>query len=215
MDKPKQLSYADLMKMREGDQAIDTYFFPGTDIKILVRVLNQGTIIRAESRGTAQAREILSDINDKTGDDKESPNHMLLTQCIASEYLYEAIYIYNDDEKLNEKFFDSPSDIENLTVDERNLLLDFYTETQENYSPVHKIKTDEDFEVLIEEVKKKSVAGMSLSSYILRKLLLYLIKNSQKSQKGNGTGTMQSKNEKTKSSTKTKGGIKMTNQKPM
>jgi CO dehydrogenase/acetyl-CoA synthase alpha subunit len=76
------------------------------------------------------------------------------------------------------------------------MLIEQYNEVQEKYAPALKIKTSEDFDNLIEEIKKKSLLGMSLNSYTLRELVVYMTQRITKLQKDNGTTSSQSKPEK-------------------
>ena len=68
-------------------------------------------------------------------------------------------------------FFESPEQVLELSKDETNHLFEYYSEVQEKYSPLSKVNTQADFDNLVEEVSKKSVLGMSLSSYTLKQLV--------------------------------------------
>lgn len=92
---------------------------------------------------------------------------------------------------ISDPFFASVEDVLELSREEVERLQEFYDSVQEKYSPTNKLETPEEFDKLVEEVKKNKTFGNSLSSQTLKRLVSYLIENSETSQKDNGSGSSQ------------------------
>lgn len=160
----KQLSYEDIRKMRRWVNSYEIYNFPFmTDVQIAVRVVTQDELLKAINKGREKAEVMF-----------KKPSGEDIEKMAMRELLYNAILVVpNGEERI--KFFDSPEMLWDLSLDEVNLLTEHYEAVQEKYAPWILIKTEEDFELMISELKKKSLIGMSLSTYTLQQLLWYLI----------------------------------------
>lgn len=108
---------------------------------------------------------------------------------MCRELLYRAIL---DDS--GNKFFSSPEQVGELSADEVVSLLEFYNATQEKYAPTKNIQTEKDFVDMIEEIKKTSPLGMSLSTHTLRKLVLFMADSYQTLPRGNDTISLDANN---------------------
>lgn len=160
--------------MRRGTNAYDIFLFPFTkdDIPVAIRLLSQQEVKISNSDARRKADNELY---------KPGPNEY--SDYLVREMLYKACYVVNDsgkDSDLSQKFFTSPEQVGELTMDEVNILLQHYNEVQEKFSPMVEVKDENDLLELIEEVKKKSHRGMSLSTHTLKLVLHYLISHSTK-----------------------------------
>jgi len=178
----EQMSFADVRKMRRGTNAFEKYNFPFTDIPMAIRVLTQDDILRAANKWREIAEKELTNANENE-----------VIELSMRELLYKAVLKVPEDwEDVNsvDYFFASPSEVWELTVDEKDLLIEHYNEVQEKYAPQQTLNTPEDFDNLISELKKKSQIGMSLSTSTLRKLLEYMVKDMRTLLNDNGTTSM-------------------------
>lgn len=159
------MSFEQVRKMRRGVNAFEYFSFPFIDdIKVGFRVLTQAEVIEAESEAKKYCRE-------KYGDDKNSS----AVQVIGWHLLQKSCYIMPESGNPTEPFFMIPEDVGEMTIDELNMMLENYNEVQEKYAPLQALNSKEDFDKLIDDIKKKPQTGMSLSSHSLRKLMLYLV----------------------------------------
>lgn len=170
----KKLSFEEVLQMRRGTNAYDIFLFPFTkdDIPVAIRLLSQQEVKISNSDARRKADNELY---------KPGPNEY--SDYLVREMLYKACYVVNDsgkDSDLSQKFFTSPEQVGELTMDEVNILLQHYNEVQEKFSPMVEVKDENDLLELIEEVKKKSHRGMSLSTHTLKLVLHYLISHSTK-----------------------------------
>ena len=169
-------SYEDVRKMRRGTNTYDVFTFPFTDnIFIWMRVLTQDEMIRAGNKGKIKAKKMYWDI--MWGEDNAFAVRELLYMAVVKAT--------SDTECTSEPFFSSPEDIWELSLDELTILDEHYKEIQRKYTPFIDVKTPEEFEELVSELKKKPQIGMSLSIDTLRLLVVSLIASSQKSQNDN------------------------------
>lgn len=197
----KTMSFEDIRKMRKGTNSYEIMNFPFTNIPIGVRVLSQDEIMRAINKGREVANLEL-----------KNPNNTEELEFSMRELLYKAIIkIPTWDER--DSFFSKSSDLWELSVDEWTELVNFYNTVQEKYAPQHSLKEPADFDNLIEEVKKKSPTGMSLSSHMLQQLLQYMIARSEWLLNDNDTISMPAKiseaNESKKNIIKPETGIRI------
>lgn len=173
-------SYEDVRKMKGGTKTYDVFEFPFIpEIKIAVRVLTQVEILECLDAGRNDAVVNLS-----------RPREIDAYQYGLIRLLLKSVHkVPEDGNKLSEPFFAKYEDITELSKDEVEKLVEFYESVQEKYSPVQKVETPEDFQKLVEEVKKNKTFGNSLSSQMLRKLVSYLIESSEISPTDNGSGS--------------------------
>jgi len=165
MQKMKTLSYEDIRNLRIGKKGYDTFNFPFMpDVPISIRVLSQDDIIKASANWRYQAKQELKD-----------PTNQDSMDFGARELLFQAVMKHNGEgEEPTERFFGSSKEVWELSMDEIVMLLQYYNEVQEKYTPLNEATTSEEMEELIEEVKKKSPRGMSLSTPTLRKLVFFM-----------------------------------------
>lgn len=169
-------TFEQVMKMRRGTNAYELFKFPYTndEIAIAIRVLTQTEIKMATNDGRRKADT-----------DLYQPTQLDYNDYGARELLLKAVYTVqeNGESDLTEPFFKSSVQVGELTMDEVSILLQHYNEVQEKYSPLDKVETEDEIWELIEDVKKKSLRGTSLSTYTLRVLVEFLVKNSTTLQK--------------------------------
>lgn len=182
----KPLTFKDVAEMKRGRRAYSVFNFPfQKDVQLAIRLLTDTEIMECEAKGIRLAKEMLKN---------PTPQHNenAATYCL----LYEACYAVPDmGEDILEapKFFESVQQIGELTTDEKNMLLEHYNFVQEKFAKFDDFQTPEEFEELLEEVKKNSPRGMSLSSFTLRKLLLFSVSPElQTSPTDNGSTTSDS-----------------------
>lgn len=182
------LTFAQLRDMRRGTNTVELYDFPFLDsARIGIRVLTQDEIFKSTVFWKKEA--------DNLGM-KEDVN--CVVTFTTRELLRKACFVWESDTR----FFKSVEEVWELSVDETNALFDLYNRTQERYAPSQSLETEEDFRNLIWEIKKKSVRGMSLSSYTLEKLVHFLAVEWLKLPSDNGTGFGLLKKNKTNSKEK-------------
>lgn len=177
----KELSYEDIRKMRKGTNAFDQYPFPFLkDVSISIRVLTQNEILECLDEGRTLAKEHLKD-----------PRDIDIYQIGMARLIQQAVYVTPEDKKETPKthFFGSVEEVLELSVEETRMLEEYYNAVQEKYSPMETLKEPKDFLNLIEAIKKNKIDGNYLSSLTLRRLVSYLIENSETSQNDNGTGS--------------------------
>lgn len=181
-DIKKDISFEELRKIRRWTNTVEIYDFPFlTWVRIWVRVLTQDEIFKSTIFWKKQAEEL--DMKDDT---------WVIINFTTREILRKACFVWESDVK----FFKSVDELWELSVDETDALFDLYNRTQERYAPTQSLETEKDFKDLISEIKKKSVRGMSLSSYTLEKLVFFLTAEWVKLPKGNGIGSGQWKKNK-------------------
>ena len=185
MNEEKTMSFDDIRKMRRGTDVVEKYNFPFTEVPIYIRVLSQDEIIKAINIWREIAKREL----------EFPPVSAEIEEYSMRELLYKAILRVTDNENDKIPFFNKSTDVWELTADEWTLLTQYYNEVQEKYAPQTTIKTREDFENLISELKKKSPIGNSLSTYMLRTLVDFLIENLTILRNDNGTTFMLVKKE--------------------
>jgi len=186
--KKEEMSYAELRKIRRGVNTIEVYDFPFLDsLRIGIRVLTQDEIFKSTLFWKTEA--------EKAGF-KEDVNIVLT--FTTRELLRKACFVGETDKK----FFTSIDEVGELSVDETDALFDLYNRTQERYAPAQSLESEKDFLELISEIKKKSVRGMSLSSFTLEKLVHFLAVEWLKLPKDNGTGSTLPKKNKESSKKK-------------
>ena len=168
------LSFEDVRKMRRGTSSYEIFNFPFMDdVYIGMRILTQDEIIKATNIGREKAKKLFDDLSNGEAEAFATKEMLFMSVVKAT----------SDTECTGEPFFSKPEDVGELNMDEINLLQEHYVEVQRKYTPFVDVKTPEDFENLISDLKKKPQIGTSLSSYTLRQLALYLIAHSMKSQK--------------------------------
>lgn len=184
----KNLTFAELRAIRRGTNTVEVYNFPFLDAgRIGIRVLTQDEIFRSTIFWKQEAEKL---------DSREDVN--VVINFTTRELLRKACFVWETDTK----FFKSTDEVGELSVDETDALFDLYNRTQEKYAPAQSLETEEEFQELISDIKKKSVRGKSLSSYTLEKLVHFLAVGWLKLQNDNGTISGQSKKNKTNSKKK-------------
>ena len=160
------LSFDEVRKMRRGTNSYEVFPFPFMDdVYVGMRVLTQDETVKAVNVGRAKAK---TELENPTEDEelKYSSRELLFTSVVKAT---------NDTSCSSEPFFSSAEQVGELTLDELNLLLEHYNEVQQKYVPQQDLKTPEEFDALIADLKKKPQTGMSLSTYTLRMLSLYMV----------------------------------------
>ena len=185
----KNYSYEDIRKMRRGVNAFDIFSFPYLDeVKIAIRVLTQGEILRCMDLGREDAMANL-----------KRPREIDSFQYGMIRLLAESVHKIPEEGWVpTDKFFESAEDVLELSREEVDMLQEYYEAVQDKYSPIRKVSTEKEFEALVEEIKKNKTLGNSLSSFTLRKLVEYLIQVLSSSQNDNGSGSSQWQNTKSK-----------------
>jgi len=159
------LSFEDVRKMRRGTNTYDVFTFPFMDdVYIGMRVLTQDEIIRATNIGREKAKKDFKDISNWE-DNAYATKEMLFMAVVKAT---------SDTEYTQEPFFANAEEVWELNLDEIKMLEEHYTEVQGKYTPFYNIKTPEEFDTLISDLKKKPQIGMSLSTDTLRTLVLYM-----------------------------------------
>lgn len=178
-----EMSYSELKKIRRWVNTIEVYNFPFLDtLRIWIRVLTQDEIFKSTLFWKSEAERVgfKDDIN-------------IVLNFTTRELLRKACFVWETDTK----FFRSIDEVGELSVDETDALFDLYNRTQERYAPSQSLKTEKDFTELISEIKKKSVRGMSLSSYTLEKLVHFMAVEWLKLPNDSGIGSGQLNKDKT------------------
>lgn len=160
--------------MRRGTNTYEIYPFPYMeDVFVGIRVLTHDEIMRASNIGREKANKSLTNANE----DEQ-------IKFASREILFNAVVkATNDTECSSEAFFSNAEEVGELTLDEINLLLEHYNEVQQKFIPQQDLNSPEEFDALIEDLKKKPQIGMSLSTYTLRMVLLYSVARLQNLQK--------------------------------
>ena len=162
-------NFKDVNKMRLGRRAYDVYFYPFTnnEVEVAIRVLSEAELMVCEDNGKAMAKELLKE-----------PSPAQITTYVGFHMIYEACYEVptpGQDILQTKKFFGSIGDVADLPKLELQELLDLWTQTFEKNSNSDIFLKPEQFPELIEEIKKNSIFGMSLSIQTLKKLLLFSV----------------------------------------
>lgn len=160
MDK---ISYEQIRKMRKGNNAFDVCLFPFLpNVKIAIRVLTQYEVMDCIDKGRVFATENLRD-----------PNEQNKYTIGMGFLLLKSVYCVPEDptEAPSIPFFENIREVLELSVDEISLLEESYATVQEKYAPYETLKSAEDFETLIDGIKKKLIDSNSLSSYTLKRLV--------------------------------------------
>lgn len=198
-------SFKDLQKISQGRKHYEVRYFPGKDMsedhKIAVKVLSQAEIGEAYD---AADRKIISNETERSKFDmlrSSSAYGRELERQILFRCIYTVPYFNEDTQREHMEPFFPSSDVigKVLTLDETSVLMEYYNEIQERFSPTYSIKTEEDFTVIVEEIKKKSVRGMSLNMYELTGLVDYLVKNPEILLKDSGSTSSPSNKQEEKS----------------
>ena len=188
----KEITFEQLKGMRLGVGKADEYLFPGTEQLIQIRVLTKYELNKCDHAGRTKVKANTKTEENAVGDYTQD----MLTDYIMYEVLYRGVLCGETGVQADKRFFATPEAVSELTVEEYEKLLEHYSETQERYSPMESAETEKDFGKLLEEVKKKSDPWKSLSVLTLRKLVVYLVENSETSQKGSGSTSSQSNQSK-------------------
>lgn len=181
------VTFDQLKGMRLGVDQSDEYFFPGTSQKIQIRVLTKYELNQCDHAGRVRVAAATKTPESPNGDYTQD----MLVDFIMYEVLYRSVLVGETDVKEDKRFFSSSEQVSELTVEEYEKFVEHYQETQERYAPLEKAETEEDFEKLLDEVKKKSLPWKSLSVLTLRKLVAYLVENFETLQKDSGSTSLQ------------------------
>lgn len=174
----QQYSFEDLKNIMRGRKHFEEFKFPGEDeIRIAVRVLTSQEIEDTQYKAEIIVKRKYPEI--KTEDLKSSIpfikelERQILFNAIVKVPLQDSV----SGEFVFDKFFNSVDEIGLIEQSRIESLFEYYHLVQEKYSPHMTIKNEGDFENLIEEIKKNSIVGLSLSTPVLQMLLDFLVKN--------------------------------------
>ena len=187
-------TFADLEKVLRGRKHYEIIDFPGKDVdmKVAVKVLSQKEIEDCYLFADITYRKKLPDDQEFRGTpsySRELERQILFRAIIQVPYINE-----ETQESVMKSFFPNSDIIGNLlSIDDIVTLMSYYNDTQEKFSPASSIKSEDDFNTIIDECKKKSIRGLSLSTYELEMLVDYLIANPEKLLKDNGSTSTLSK----------------------
>lgn len=191
----QQFTFDDLQAIMRGRKHFEEFDFPGfPEIRIAIRVLSQRDI-----QDIARTTDVIVG-RVKKENDEDLRNSVLYSKEIERQILSKAVVqIPMQDPETGDyvfsKFFNSADEVGKLDQSIINDLFEKYNIVQEKYSPQTRIQTEEDFEKLIEQIKKKSAIGLSLSTYALQMLVDFLVKNPEILLKDNGSSLQQSNSE--------------------
>lgn len=191
----QQFTFDDLQAIMRGRKHFEEFEFPGfSEIRIAIRVLSQKDI-----QDIARTTDVIVG-RIKKENDEDLRNSVVYSKEIERQILSKAVVqLPMQDPETGEyvfrKFFNSADEVGQLNQSIINDLFEKYNVVQEKYSPQTRIQTEEDFEKLIEQIKKKSAIGLSLSTYALQMLVDFLVKNPEILLKDNGSSLQQSKTE--------------------
>lgn len=170
----KKYTFEELQNLKKGTEDFHYYTFPGNDdFKIALRPLTQ-----------AETSECVSDGRKKCEDKMFKPTTSDYVDFQAAELIYRSVHEAEDHEKT---FFPSAEDVLDLAPDCMAKLIEYYTEVQAFHSVDKDISSEAEFNAYIDDVKKNSPHGMSLSTHMLRKLLLFTVNQLENLQKANGS----------------------------
>ena len=153
-----------LEKLRKGLENFRECTFPGlSDFPIVIVPLSLEELQQSHAKAEERFRLLGIELTVLTADDFSSELHV---QVLARAL--------RDPQKRDDYLFASADDLrQNITADEKILLVDEYVEVQAAANPVPDQITDELFEQIEEEVKKKdlhrlsSIGSRGLASYLL------------------------------------------------
>lgn len=191
----QQFTFDDLQAIMRGRKHFEEFDFPGfPEIRIAIRVLSQRDI-----QDIARTTDVIVG-RVKKENDEDLRNSVLYSKEIERQILSKAVVqIPMQDPETGDyvfsKFFNSADEVGKLDQSIINDLFEKYNIVQEKYSPQTRIQTEEDFEKLIEQIKKKSAIGLSLSTYALQMLVDFLVNNPEILLKDNGYSLQQSNSE--------------------
>jgi hypothetical protein len=177
-----------LKKMLRGTRNFKIYPFPGyREHKIAIKMLTQKETDDVEFSTVAKLDRKLLVKSDSEKKDNMYPRQLPKSQLIElNEKNRQLIYRFlirvpteEEQETGNfKKFFNSPEQVgEILNVDQVNILIDYYFQFQEEFSPVKTLKDYDDFENLIKNIKKNSTASLYLSTFELNGLVDFMVAN--------------------------------------
>jgi len=173
-------SYEELQKLKLGTKNFETFVFPGTEnFKVSVRVLSQDEITECVSRGRRRAQDKYFE---------PSPNDIMDCQ-IQYQILYSTLSAKDNETR----FFPDINAVSSETADTLATLYGYYEQVQHNSSPIEELESEEDFEKMVESIKKNSARGMSLSIHTLRKLVIFMAQILETSPKDSGSTSTPSK----------------------
>lgn len=187
----QQFTFDDLQAIMRGRKHFEEFEFPGfSEIRIAIRVLSQRDI-----QDIARTTDVIVG-RIKKENDEDLRNSVVYSKEIERQILSKAVVqLPMQDPETGEyvfrRFFNSADEVGQLDQSIINDLFEKYNVVQEKYSPQTRIQTEEDFENLIEQIKKKSVIGLSLSTYALQMLVDFLVKNPEILLKDNGSSSQQ------------------------
>lgn len=187
----QQFTFDDLQAIMRGRKHFEEFEFPGfSEIRIAIRVLSQRDI-----QDIARTTDVIVG-RIKKENDEDLRNSVVYSKEIERQILSKAVVqLPMQDPETGEyvfrRFFNSADEVGQLDQSIINDLFEKYNVVQEKYSPQTRIQTEEDFEKLIEQIKKKSVIGLSLSTYALQMLVDFLVKNPEILLKDNGSSSQQ------------------------
>lgn len=170
---PKVLDFDALQKIKLGKESVTIFTYPGYDeVEIAIRPLTQAETSECISEGRRKCEEAIF-----------KPTQSDYLDFQSQEVLYRAVLQVNDHSKT---FFKAPEQVGEELAETLAKLIGYYNEVQNQHSPDRGIESEAEFVRMIDDVKKNSPLGMSLSSLMLRKLLLFTVDQLEKLQKDNG-----------------------------
>ena len=168
-----------LATLKAGTDNKKTIKFPGTDQDVVIRVLSeaerQAAAFATEQRFQSQNIEPTMTTVDVYEQEK------------TTQLLYRALGDPDDAKKPIAKNIDEFRS--NLTLEEKNVLVDEYEALEKECSPNPEYMSDEEFDTLLEGIKKNAEATASNVSSIAtaRRLIVSLAGLLQSSQQANGS----------------------------
>lgn len=187
-------SFDQLRGIMRGNKQVDIIDFPGTNMKVGIRVLSQYEIDRCWYDAELKFSK---DPNYSTQNFREL---ISFSKELERQQLYRAVVqVPESSESPLVKFFPNPEAVGEISQDLTVLLLTKYNETQDRYNPAVGIKSPEDLDKLYEAVKKNSAIGLYLNTLDLLTLVDYLVAKLETLQKDSGSSSSVQKVEKTSS----------------
>lgn len=167
-----------LEKIKAGKRNIKTIAFPGTDREICLQVLTNHETQEAVFATENYFKRVQIEITATTLDAYEDER--------VTQILFRAL---KDPEDIKNSITKDADELRRLlTKEDKELLLQLYTEYERECSPNFTQMSDNEFETLWEDLKKNPIMLSSVSNIgMLKRLLLYLASAPETSQKGNGS----------------------------
>ena len=155
-----------LAKLKLGTDNNKLIDFPGTTTKVVLRILSQADLQSATFATERLFKQEKIDVNIVTGNEWDNEK--------ATQILYMAL---RDPENMDEPIAKSISEFRRaLSKETKDALIDEYLAFEKDCSPSPGNLSDEEFDRVVTEVKKKpeAILGKSFSTSMLKKLITFL-----------------------------------------